>query len=42
MRNVSIFLFPGLRTPFVKAGGSFAGKNAIDVSTPLVQAMAAQ
>lgn len=37
-----IFLVPGQRTPFVRAGGPFADKNAIEVSTPVVQAMAAR
>lgn len=36
------FIVPGLRTPFVKAGASFADKNAIEISTPVVQAMAAR
>lgn len=35
-----IFLASGVRTPFVKAGGVFAEKNAIALSTPVVQAMA--
>ncbi len=37
-----IFLAPGKRTPFVKAGGSYAAHNAIEVSIPVVQAMGEQ
>ena len=35
-----IFLAPGLRTPFVKAGGVYAKHSSIALSVPLVQAMA--
>lgn len=37
-----IFLVPGLRTPFVKAGGVFAQMDSIALSSPVVQAMAAR
>ena len=36
------FLVPGFRTAFVKAGGAFAKRNAIELSVPLVKAMAAR
>jgi acetyl-CoA C-acetyltransferase len=35
------FLIPGFRTAFVKAGGAFAGYNAIALSTPVMEAMSA-
>src|SRR5438105_1856281 len=35
-----VFLVPGVRTPFVKASGSYLGFNAIQLSTPIVAAMA--
>lgn len=35
-----VFLVPGLRTPFVKAGGAYLGFNAIQLSTAVVEAMA--
>src|SRR5690348_16071740 len=35
-----VFLVPGLRTPFVKAGGSYLGFNAIQLSGPVAAAMA--
>jgi acetyl-CoA acetyltransferase family protein len=35
-----IFLSPGLRTPFVKAGGVFAGHTALELSKPIAAAMA--
>ena len=35
-----IYLVPGLRTPFVKAGDAFGAQDAIAVSTPVVQTMA--
>lgn len=35
-----VFLVPGLRTPFVKAGGVFAKETALSLSAPIVQAMA--
>jgi hypothetical protein len=31
-----VYLIPGVRTPFVKAGGAFAGHNAIALSLPVV------
>jgi acetyl-CoA C-acetyltransferase len=37
-----VFLVPGVRTPFVKAGGAFAPLNALELSTPVAQAMAAR
>ena len=35
-----IFLAPGLRTPFVKGGGAFAGFDALALSAPVAAAMA--
>jgi len=35
-----VFLVPGVRTPFVKAGTVFAKHNALALSVPVVQAMA--
>lgn len=35
-----IYLVPGLRTPFVKAGGVYAQHSSIDLSVPLVREMA--
>jgi acetyl-CoA C-acetyltransferase/acetyl-CoA acyltransferase len=35
-----VFLVPGLRTPFVKAGGSYLGFNAMQIAGPVVAAMA--
>jgi acetyl-CoA C-acetyltransferase/acetyl-CoA acyltransferase len=35
-----IYLVPGLRTPFVKAGGVYAKHSSIDLSVPLVREMA--
>jgi len=37
-----IFLAPGLRTPFGRGGGALVGYDAISLSVPVVQAMAAQ
>jgi acetyl-CoA C-acetyltransferase/acetyl-CoA acyltransferase len=37
-----IFLAPGLRTPFVKAGGLYAAHSALDLSKPVAAAMAAR
>ncbi|MDB5429725.1 MAG: acetyl-CoA acetyltransferase [Caulobacter sp.] len=37
-----VFLVPGVRTPFIKAGGAFAPLNALALSTPVAQAMAAR
>lgn len=34
-----IYLVPGLRTPFVKAGGVYAQHSSIDLSVPLVREM---
>ena len=34
-----IYLVPGVRTPFVKAGDAFAAQDAIAVSTPVAQTM---
>ena len=36
------FLVPGFRTAFVKAGGAFAGHNAIALSVPVMEAMNAR
>lgn len=35
-----IYLVPGLRTPFVKAGGVYAEHSSIDLSVPLLREMA--
>jgi acetyl-CoA C-acetyltransferase len=37
-----IFLAPGMRTPFVKAGGIYARLSSLELSGPVVQAMTAQ
>jgi acetyl-CoA C-acetyltransferase len=37
-----IYLVPGVRTPFVKAGGVYAQRSALELSTPVVQAMTAR
>jgi acetyl-CoA C-acetyltransferase/acetyl-CoA acyltransferase len=37
-----IFIAPGLRTPFVKAGGAYAKHSALDLSKPIAAAMAAR
>lgn len=37
-----IFVAPGLRTPFGRGGGALADHDAISLSVPLVQAMAAR
>jgi acetyl-CoA C-acetyltransferase len=34
-----IYLSPGLRTPFAKAGGPFAKHNALELSVPVAKAM---
>jgi acetyl-CoA C-acetyltransferase len=34
-----IFLVPGLRTPFVKAGGAYAAVSALELSAPIAKAM---
>jgi acetyl-CoA C-acetyltransferase len=36
-----IYISPGLRTPFVKAGNDFAAYDALDLSIPVAKAMAA-
>ncbi|MDE2449803.1 MAG: thiolase family protein [Gammaproteobacteria bacterium] len=36
-----IYLHPGLRTPFVKAGKEYAQHSSLDLSVPIVQAMSA-
>lgn len=36
------YFVPGVRTPFVKAGGAYAAFDTIALSVPVVQAMAAQ
>jgi acetyl-CoA C-acetyltransferase len=37
-----IYLVPGLRTPFVKAGGVYAQRSALELSVPVVQTMRAR
>src|ERR1700761_7600972 len=37
-----VFIVPGVRTPFVKAGTSFAKHNAIELSVPVLKAMNAR
>jgi acetyl-CoA C-acetyltransferase/acetyl-CoA acyltransferase len=37
-----IFLSPGVRTPFVKGGGAYAAYDALALSAPLAEAMAAK
>jgi len=37
-----IYLSPGVRTPFVKGGGAFAGYDALALSVPVAKAMAAR
>ncbi len=37
-----VYLVPGLRTPFVKAGTAFAGFTALQLSAPVAAAMAAR
>jgi acetyl-CoA C-acetyltransferase/acetyl-CoA acyltransferase len=37
-----VFLVPGVRTPFVKGGGAFADYDALQLATPVAQAMAAR
>ncbi|WP_299153743.1 acetyl-CoA C-acyltransferase [uncultured Tateyamaria sp.] len=37
-----VYLVPGKRTPFVKAGSQFAKLDSISLSTPVIKAMAAQ
>ncbi len=37
-----VYLVPGVRTPFVKAGGAFARHTAIALSAPVVRAMNAR
>jgi len=36
------YLVPGLRTPFAKAGGAFAGYTALELSAPVAAAMGAK
>ncbi|HXQ47030.1 MAG TPA: thiolase family protein, partial [Caulobacteraceae bacterium] len=36
-----VFIAPGVRTPFVKGGGVFAGYDGLALSTPVAKAMAA-
>src|SRR5271170_939734 len=38
----AIWLVSGLRTPFVNVDGPFAGRDALGLSVPVVQAMAQQ
>ncbi len=37
-----VFLIPGLRTPFVKAGGVYAQRSSLELSVPVVRAMRAR
>ncbi|MBR8193590.1 hypothetical protein KDW82_31710 [Burkholderia vietnamiensis] len=37
-----VFIAAGLRTPFGRGGGALAAYDAISLSVPVVQAMAAQ
>src|SRR5580692_12857019 len=37
-----VYLSPGLRTPFVKAGGAYAKHSALELSVPVAQAMNAK
>ena len=37
-----VYLVPGVRTPFVKAGGVYAQRSALELSVPVVEAMAAR
>ena len=37
----NIFLSPGVRTPFVKAGGVYAQRSALELSVPLIERMSA-
>lgn len=36
------YIVPGVRTPFVKAGAEFVAQSSIDLSIPVMRAMAAQ
>src|ERR1700722_3253747 len=37
-----VYLSPGVRTPFVKAGGAYAKHTGLELSAPVAQAMNAQ
>jgi acetyl-CoA C-acetyltransferase len=37
-----VFLSAGVRTPFVKAGGVYARRSALELSIPVVKQMCAQ
>jgi acetyl-CoA C-acetyltransferase len=37
-----VYLAPGLRTPFVKAGGAYAQRSSVELSVPVIQAMSAR
>jgi acetyl-CoA C-acetyltransferase/acetyl-CoA acyltransferase len=37
-----VYFSPGIRTPFVKAGGAFAAHDALTLSAPVAKAMAAR
>jgi acetyl-CoA C-acetyltransferase len=39
---LAIYIAPGVRTPFLKAGGAFSHLDAIGLSVPVAQAMMAQ
>src|SRR5271156_5360317 len=38
----NVFIAPGLRTPFVKAGGLYKEHSALALSSPVAKAMAAK
>jgi acetyl-CoA C-acetyltransferase len=38
----NVYLVPGLRTPFAKAGGPFAAASALSLSAPIARAMVAR
>ena len=42
MPMTDVFLVPGFRTAFMKAGGAFAKHNALELSVPVLQAMNAR
>src|ERR1700748_620533 len=42
MQMADVFIVPGIRTPFVKAGTVFAKHNAIALSVPVLKAMNAR
>ena len=40
--NETLWIVPGVRTPFAKVDGAFADRDAVALSVPVVQAMMAQ